>query len=191
MIIAISGAHGVGKTTVLTAIAPILNARVVTLPTFAVTSGLVPGTPARQCRDAAMSLGLVRGRLALLADCCAQIEHDRTVGGVALHSCCALDTAAHQGEAEAVLALCGDVRPDLVIVLRAGSDVLQDRLTARDGSAPDLHAIANLRGRYMSAARVATEHGWRVNTVDASRPLDQVVAEVLEHIRRVQGEVAP
>ena len=186
MIIAISGPFGSGKTTLLGRLSARLGARVVTLPSPRVVPGLPPDAPARPCRDAAMSLGLVRGRLALLADCCAQVERDRAAGGTVLYSCCALDTAAHQGEPEATLRLCGDVRPDLVIWLDAEADDLALRLLARDGVVADVVALRRLVYAYDRAARVARSLGWRAVDIGAGNTPDEVEAAALAAIGRAQ-----
>lgn len=181
--IALSGVHGAGKSTVLRAIAPILNARVVTLPSPRVVPGLPPDAPARVCRDAALQLGLERGRLALLADCLAAVEDARGREGLTLASCCALDTAAHQGPPQAIVSICGPHRPDLVVVLDAAPTTIRSRIAARGGE--DMPHVGSLVLAYHDAVTAALFAGWRIRVVNADRPIAEVVDEVLAAIREV------
>lgn len=181
--IAISGPYGAGKSTVLAAIAPILGARVVTLPSPRVVPGLPPDAPARVCRDAALGLGYVRGRVALLADCLAALDEAWAREGLTLASCCALDTAAHQGPARAIVSICGPHRPDLVVVLDAGPATIRKRLAAR-GDEDVLH-VGSLVLAYRDAVTAALRAGWRVQVVNADRPIAEVADEVLTVIRDV------
>lgn len=187
-IVAFSGVYGSGKSTTLAAVATAIGARVVTLPSRRVVHPPLPDwAPARHCLAEALTRGPVLGRLALVTDCCREVEVARHFASMpTVFSCSALDTAAHQGVSlagmAAVIEMCGDVRPDLVIWLNASVRVVTERLTARDGKAPSEEEVTGLKVAYANAVMSARARGWNVAKVYTNRPVDGVVAQCLNLI---------
>lgn len=181
MIIAIEGPDGAGKTTLARALADRLSAHLVALPSREVVPWLAPGhdatgSPLPDTPSAALARALSLppplARTLLLADCMRAVHEARERGGVTIMDRCALSTAVYQRWPEAI-ALSGELRPDRVIVLLPGVEVLVERLGARGETLDDF----GLGWEYFILAQKAIRAKWAISRHE-SLTVDEAVRVV-------------
>lgn len=209
IVVAIEGPDGSGKTTLANALRARLerDGRAVrhaalpspgVVPWSALLSGASAGLPhddpaaglpptPTTCLRHALGQGAL-APLLLLLDCARAVEEGRRApaGTIVLHDRSSLSTAVYQGPVEACLDLVGSARPDLVLLLTASEEALEERRGTRGDRENERIRLMD----YRRAASAAWARGWRIDEIRTDdQGVEGCVDEALTLIERARSRL--